>query len=264
VPASTVGYEKLVNWGVSSSSEDLFVRSVLEGQPDPPAYFARMKRLNRDGPPPLPDRGAPARMSERDASAALAAGAVLVDVRRSDAFATGHVRGAINIPVNRSFTKYAGSLVPYDTALVLVSSDDAGLDAAEAAKDLALIGLEDVAGYVAASAASGLGAIEASPRVPIEDAKARHAAGAVLIDVRDAFEWDAGHVPGARHIPLARITERADEIPRGEPVLLYCQTGSRSALAASALRRLGVDAHDAGGIVAWERSGGRVETGAER
>jgi rhodanese-related sulfurtransferase len=96
--------------------------------------------------------------------------------------------------------------------------------------------------------------------VEADDAIRRHAAGAVIVDVRDRFEWESGHVPAARHVPLAELVARARELPRDTPVLVYCQTGSRSAIAASVLRGLGIDARDAGGITAWRRSGGPVET----
>lgn len=260
VPASTVGYEKLVNWGVSSPDEATFVRSVLEGQPEPPGYFARMKRVNRMGPELLGGVRTPQQLSVADAKAK--GGAVVLDLRPTEVFAGGHLPGAINVPLNRNFIKYGGSLIPYDVPLILVSKDDSGSGCEEAARDLALIGLDDVSGFVTPSSLASIAPLSTLERIAAGEAIERHAAGELLVDVRDGWEWDIGHVPNARHIPLPKVTARAGELPKDAPILVQCQSGTRSALAASALRRLGVRAVDAGGIAAWEAGGGAVETGS--
>ena len=257
VPATTVGYEKLVNWGVAAPDEATFVRMVLDGQPDPPAYFARMKRVNRDGPPPLRPSAPLPRLAADEFGALQRQRATLIDIRPSSAFAAGHIRGAISVPFNRSFTKYAGSLVSPDAPVVFLT-DDRATSANDAARALLLIGVESAAGSIPHSAA-GTGTVESLERVETDEAIRNHAAGAALLDVRDRFEWESGHVPAARHVPLAELVARAGELPRDTPVLVYCQTGSRSAIAASVLRMLGIDARDAGGINAWRRRGGPVE-----
>ena len=84
-----------------------------------------------------------------------------------------------------------------------------------------------------------------------------HAADAIqLIDVREPYEWDAGHIGGARHIELGRVASEASTIDRDKPVVFYCAVGSRSAMAADAFLRAGYDAHSmGGGIVAWHEQG---------
>lgn len=85
--------------------------------------------------------------------------------------------------------------------------------------------------------------------------------GAVVIDVRNADEWDRGHIPGARLIPLPTLHTRLEEIPRDRPVILHCQRGSRSAVAAATLDAFGYDdVHDLeGGFAAWEAGGHATE-----
>jgi rhodanese-related sulfurtransferase len=76
--------------------------------------------------------------------------------------------------------------------------------------------------------------------------------GIALIDVRRAYEFEAGHIPGARNIEMNELTARVDEISRDEPVLFYCRGGNRSSMAVDAFREAGYDAHNlAGGIEAW-------------
>ncbi|HWO89418.1 MAG TPA: MBL fold metallo-hydrolase, partial [Gemmatimonadales bacterium] len=89
VPSSTLGYERFANWGLATENEDDFVRMVLEGQPEPPAYFARMKRVNRDGPEPISSAPQPPRLAPGRLGEALKSGAVVVDTRGTAAFARG-------------------------------------------------------------------------------------------------------------------------------------------------------------------------------
>jgi hydroxyacylglutathione hydrolase len=85
--------------------------------------------------------------------------------------------------------------------------------------------------------------------------------GMVVIDVRNRTEWDAGHLAGARLIPLPELLERIDEVPTDREVLFQCQTGGRSAIAASLLKAMGRQrvANLIGGLSAWVAAGGAVE-----
>jgi rhodanese-related sulfurtransferase len=79
---------------------------------------------------------------------------------------------------------------------------------------------------------------------------------AVLVDVREPYEWDAGRIPGATHIELERLASRADELPKDKPVIFQCRMGRRSALATDAFRAVGFDAYNMrGGIEAWAEDG---------
>ena len=89
------------------------------------------------------------------------------------------------------------------------------------------------------------------------DAAARLAAGdADLIDVRERYEWDAGRIEGARHVPVHELAAVAPELDRDRPLFFVCRVGGRSAMAAEAFARAGFDAHNlTGGVVGWERAG---------
>ena len=82
------------------------------------------------------------------------------------------------------------------------------------------------------------------------------AGDAELVDVREPYEWDAGRIPGAKHIELERLAGRADELPKDKPVIFQCRVGRRSALATDAFRAVGFDAYNMrGGIEAWADEG---------
>jgi rhodanese-related sulfurtransferase len=94
---------------------------------------------------------------------------------------------------------------------------------------------------------------------------AAKAEGAVVIDVREPYEYAAGHVPGARLLPMVRLPLHAGDLPRNERVYVICATGNRSLAAADYLVRQGVDAWSvAGGTSSWQRTGRPVRRGSVR
>jgi hydroxyacylglutathione hydrolase len=267
MPQSTLGYERLFNWGLAETDEQRFVATVLDGQPEPPRYFAAMKRINREGPLVLGGLPHPERLGAARLRAALEAGAIVIDTRHAADFAAGHVPGTINIPLNRSFATWAGSLLPLDQPChLLVDEDDAPMLAARAARALVLIGFDHIGGYFGAEAieewhAAG-GAIETVPSLTASEVQSRIAAGTLtVIDVRNDHEWHAGHLHGAQWIPLATLPQRLDRLEENGPVVLHCQGGTRSAIAASLLLAAGRKnvSNLAGGFTEWNAAGLPVE-----
>lgn len=260
VPTSTVGYEKRFNWGVGTPDEAEFVAMVLAGQPEPPLYFAEMKRINRDGPPILGAFATPTRGDLSSLDRALASGVAVVDARPASEFAKGHVPGTINIPLGKSFSTWCGWLVRYDVDIHLIADDQHGI--ARAVRELALIGLDRVTAWYGVeivpswkAAGRPLGTVARTDAAALAPQVAR---GAVtVVDVRNRSEWEAGHLPGAIHIPVGHLAERLAEIPRDKPIVMQCQSGGRSAIASSVLQRLGISAvaNLSGGIQGWQRAG---------
>ena len=97
------------------------------------------------------------------------------------------------------------------------------------------------------------------PKVKVAHALELVRDGATLLDVRENGEWNAGHAPGAIHVPLGDIDKAARRIKQGRPVVVMCASGMRSRTAAKHLRSLGYDATSlSGGMAAWQRAGGAV------
>jgi hydroxyacylglutathione hydrolase len=264
VPVTTLAYEQLTNWGLKNGSEEAFVREVLAGQPEPPAYFKHMKRINKQGPPILGGFREPPRLADEDIVTALERGDVIVDLRPTRELLEGAIPGVLGIPVGNSFPMWAGWFLPYDRPVTLLANDAARVRAA--VRQLAMIGLDDVAGWYGPGAfaawSSARGALAVTPAIAPTEAFERAKRGElVLLDVRGASEWGSGHVPGAKHIPLGDLPERAAELPRDKPIALFCEGGTRSRIGVSVLRRAGftqlVDQGD--GFVAHAEAGLPVE-----
>ncbi len=265
VPQSTLGYEKRFNWAFAVEDEDEFVRAVLAGQPDPPRYFGQMKRINRDGPRLLGDIR-PTRLAVDRLAALLAAGATVVDTRPASEFALGAVPGTINIPLNRAFTTWSGSLLPYDSELYLLLDDRGESVVDRVVRQLAGIGLDRVVGYFGIDAVEAWrvsrGALQTIPQIDAAEVRTGAPGGRFgLLDVRSSSEWADGHVPGSSNIPVADLEQRLAELPRDRLLVVHCQTGSRAAIAASLLRARGiVDVGVfSGGFAEWSKAGYPVE-----
>jgi hydroxyacylglutathione hydrolase len=261
VPQSTLGYERRTNWALGVRSEAEFVARVLEGQPEPPAYFARMKARNAVGPRPARQVG-PA--SEPALRAAIVRGALAVDVRPSHDFASGHLARSINVPLGSSFLTWAGSVVPDNRDVVLVSTPPLRAAADHAARELRLIGLDRVLGVLAPERlVDGREELVTLPTVAADELAVAARRGITVLDVRNRSEWEEGHVPGARLLPLPELTARIEELRGVGPVAVHCQGGSRSAVAASVLAANGFDevSNVEGGFAAWVRAGHTPVTG---
>ncbi len=177
----------------------------------------------------------------------------------------------MNIPQSQSFTTWAGWLIPYDRDFYLIV-DEAHSPTAlgEAVRDLALIGLDRMAGYFDVQAVDdwtqdGVRELESIPELTAQDVAAKVASGeATLVDVRGLSEWEAAHVPGVTHIPLGYLGDRIDELDSSRPVILQCQGGARSAIGASVLQAKGFKnvMNQRGGFGHWQAIGLEVEHGA--
>jgi hydroxyacylglutathione hydrolase len=261
VPSSTVGYEKRANWGVAEHDEAAFVAAVLEGQPEPPRYFAVMKQLNRDGPPVL---GQPPVARRLSAAEVVSGSSIptrwLLDLRPANEFAEGFIDGSLSLPYSKRFSTWAGSIIPVTDEIVLLSAN--GDDVPHAVRDLSRIGFDRVVGWVEAAEAlhawrAAGHALATMRHLSVSDAESQRTDGPMtLVDVRGRTEWEAGHVGGALHVPLGDLRQRLDALP-STPLLVHCQSGARSTIATSLLHRLGRrDAVNVlGGFAAWRAAG---------
>lgn len=266
VPSSTVGYEKLVNWALKIDDEEFFVKSLLEGQPEPPKYFAMMKKLNKTGPALLGALPHPARLSISQFNAALNKNIKLIDTRDKLAFAGGHICRSINIQDNSAFSTWAGWLVDYDEPVVLIAPENR---IESLTKSLISIGLDNIAGYITdiEKWADGCKELETVNQITVSELKEKILTESVfIIDVRGAAEYSAGHIPGAVNIHLGYLAKNLDKIPADSEIVLNCASGDRSSIAASILLSAGFKnvSNLTGGYSAWSLENNFLESEIEK
>lgn len=255
VPSSTVGYEKLFNPALKFEDEDAFIRYILADQPDAPKYFAEMKRVNKEGPEVLGEAEAMKMLPANDIEAAKQRGNI-IDLSPAGTFAQGHVSGVMNIPLGM-LASWGGWLIDYSRPVYLVGEPG---QIPEAARVLRKIGLDDLRGYFDAAALKreGLASETYAVATPSELAPRIRSGEVKLIDVRSDAEWNAGHIPGAEHRFLGRLPENLSGLANnnGQPIVMQCQGGVRSAVAASILQAAGHEVVNlAGGFDAWCKAG---------
>jgi glyoxylase-like metal-dependent hydrolase (beta-lactamase superfamily II)/rhodanese-related sulfurtransferase len=252
---STIGDQKASNYALRAPDKATFIELVTEGQPPAPGYFVYDAILNRKDRELLDESAMPTEMSYDDMVAALAAGAMLVDGRNPEDFARGHLSQAINVGLNGRYAEFAGSILPSDVDLVLVTEPGHEL---EGKNRLARIGFDRVIGYIDqpykvmfehrddVEIASRLTAGEFNSR-------SQSVADLQIVDVRNPGEVADGVIPGAVTIPVSQLTGRVDELDPTRPTVVYCAGGYRSSVAASVLRQQNfVDVSDIiGGYGAW-------------
>jgi hydroxyacylglutathione hydrolase len=254
--SSTIGEQRETNYALAPMTVDQFVEAVTEGQGVAPLYFAFAADANKRERELLDDQEAPVALSIDDALALARSGAVLLDTRAPESFASGHVRGSINVGLDGRFAEYAGDIVRPGQQIVLLGDTGRGT---EAKIRLARIGFDGVAGEVPdieAVLAARPELATAARRLTAADVAAWLAdePGLQVVDVRNPTETKVGGtLPGARNFPLPQLLDHLEDLDPTVPTVVYCAGGYRSSVAASTLTAHGFTqvADLIGGYSAW-------------
>lgn len=254
---STIGRERQFNYALQPMSREEFLAIVLAEQPDAPAYFTYDAVLNSRERPTL-EKALERSLKplELDEVVLLReSGAQILDVREPAYFEEAHLNGTLHIGLGGQFATWAGTVLNRRQPIVLIC--DPGREQ-EAATRLGRIGFDHVGGYLEGGMVRLGERHELLARIE-RMAPARLAAELdsahppCLLDVRTPGERKQKHIAGSTHLPLNRLPESLGEIAPGKRVVVHCATGYRSAIAASLLRRAGIEVSDlAGGMAAWE------------
>lgn len=242
VPSSTVGYEKIRNWAFQyENDEDGFIEYLLEGQPEPPKYFAMMKQLNKVDRPLLTTVPRPERLSPAAFEQALKQGLNIVDTRQKHEFFAGHIPGTLNIQHNNAFPNWMGWFMSYDQPFVLIADEE---QHDELVRMLMRIGLDNLLGYVPNVSfwAEAGNTLATTPVVSIDTVKEMIEAGnPQIVDLRGATEYQDGHIESADNVFVGTLEKNLDKISKDREVIIHCLTGDRSSIGYSILARHGFD-----------------------
>ena len=255
---STIGEQRRLNYALQPMSKKAFIELVTADQPEAPPYFVYDAVLNSKERLTL-DEALARELKPLELDGVLelqARGAQVLDTREPEQFATAHLVGSINIGLSGQFATWSGTVLSREKPIVIIANPSRE---SESALRLGRIGFDNVAGYLK----DGLRSLESRPDLTAttERLSAPFSAQLMssgeppqLIDVRTPSEHDQKSIKSSLSIPLNHLSERAQELPRDRPVLVYCAGGYRSSIAASLLQQKGFEhvTEIAGGMAAWE------------
>ena len=258
VPSTTVGYEKNRNWAFQyAGNEAGFVQYLLEDQPEPPKYFAMMKKLNKVDRPLLTEVPKLTKISADVLKENMAKGMKLLDARNKTEFAAGYIPGSINIQGNNSFATWAGWFLKYDESFMLLA-DESQLD--DLTRKLMRIGLDNIFGYVPSTSVytDAGGSLDNVNNISLEETKKLiNNNGVQVVDLRGASEYKTAHIAKAENIFVGTLPDHLDEVSKDKKVIIHCQSGDRSSIAYSILAKNGFTniVNFSGGMNEWVNEG---------
>jgi hydroxyacylglutathione hydrolase len=255
---STLGEQRRLNYALQPMTKEAFIQVVSADQPEAPPYFTYDAVLNSEERPTL-DEALAREMNPLTLDAVLALqsnGAQILDTRDPDEFAAAHLAGSINVGLSGQYATWVGTVLDRKNPIVIIA--DPGREN-ESAIRLGRIGFDHVAGYLR----NGLLSLTSRPdKVAFTERLSAPFAAELLsasnpplaVDVRAPSERAQKHIDGSLTIPLNRLMENLQSLPKNRPLLVYCAGGYRSSIAASLLQRSGFAsvAEIAGGLAAWE------------
>ena len=251
VHSSTVGYEKIRNWDFQFGKDEKgFIDTLLSDQPEPPAYFAMMKRLNKVNRPLLVEAPQHAPLTKEQFVTAYKKGIKVIDTRNKVEFAKGFIPGSLNIQGNNSFATWMGWFLNYEEQFILITNST---QIEDLTRKLMRIGLDNMYGYIQDVHEPGI-PLQTADVIDIQEFKSYLGKDNVqVVDVRGESEYNSAHVPGAEHVFLGTLPQNLDKISKEKQVVIYCQAGDRSAIAYSILSKNGFNnvKNYSGGMKEW-------------
>ncbi len=241
--SSTIGQEKISNYALRPKSREEFVQLLTAELPERPGYFALDVEINRAGAPPLETLPAIPALSPIDFIARQKNGAIILDTRAAAEFGAAHIPGSIQIGLNGQYASWAAILLGLQSEIVLVAGDSEQVH--ESRLRLTRVGIERVTGYLEDGLAGWIRngmPVEQTSQISAEQLHRfveDDPAAVQIVDVRRPAEWQEGHMPGARHKPLDKLTSQLSDLDMHQPIAVYCKGGYRSAIASSLLQRAG-------------------------
>jgi hydroxyacylglutathione hydrolase len=241
VPMTTVGYEKIRNWALQLLDDKAaFAKELLAGQPEPPKYFAMMKKLNKVDRKLVTEVPKIKNLSKEDFEKVKHEGLKIIDTRPWEDYAKGFLKGTLSITNNNSFSTWMGWYLNYEEKFIIIAEES---QVEDITRKLMRIGLDNLSGYITPTqlATFEKGNLETYTPIDKETVKAKLEEDVQVVDVRGASEFNQGHIEGAVNLFVGKLPQNLDKVAKDKPVIIHCQAGGRAAIAYSILKANGFD-----------------------
>lgn len=242
VNMSTIGYEKIRNWAVQLLNDKAaFTKELLADQPEPPRYFAMMKKLNKVDRKLLTEVPKIKNLSKESFDEAKLENLKMIDARSKDQFADGFLKGSLNIPNDNSFSSWMGWFLNYEAFFVLIAEES---EVEDLTRKLMRIGMDNIHGFITPQQLSefekgNLSTYDSIDKSTVESKISNE--NIQIVDIRGKSEYNDGHIDGAINVFMGDMDENFHKISKDKEVIIYCNTGNRSAIAYSLLTANGFD-----------------------
>jgi hydroxyacylglutathione hydrolase len=255
---TTIGYEKKTNPQLNFPSKEDFIDFKVNEVHYTPPYFQKMEEYNLNGAPlmrrvpylkPIPAKILKEMRNE---------GAQILDLRKPTSYAGGHIPGSLNI-WREGVAAFAGWFLNYDNPIILVDDHGYGLD--QVRHTLSRLGFDNIHGYLKDGFPNWYLHAEILDTLTLQTVqqlkKHQFEDDFFLLDVRKINDWNKGYIEGAHHIYIGDLPEKLNEIPQNMPLVVYCDSGYKSTIACSFLKKKGYKNLKSvlGSMNAWKKAG---------
>lgn len=239
VPQSTLKHEKSTSKAFQFTNDEKgFVKYILDGQPDPPKYFATMKQWNRIPRPLLVEVPKRHKLSKSDFLTAQKNGLNVVDARQLATVAKGNIPNSLHIEGNTSFSTFMGWLLDYQTQYVLIAEER---EIEDLTRKLMRIGMDNMYGYVSNPQSLGISLNQTNVLYKSDFKTYLNNKNVQIIDVRSKNEYQSGHIAKAENIILADLENNLNKVIKDKEIIVHCKSGTRAAMAYSILKKHGFE-----------------------
>jgi hydroxyacylglutathione hydrolase len=239
----TLGHQKKTNYALRPDmTKQEFIKEVLSGLVNPPAYFPKNVLMNIKGYESIDkviDRGKHSLSVEEFELVANETRALILDTRQAEEFSRGFVPNSINIGLDNNFAMWVGELIPDINQEILLITDIGKEE--ESITRLARVGYDHAIGFLHGGFEAWIQSkkdYETTQRISAEDFAKKYDKVKVF-DIRKKSEYDSEHVITAINIPLNELNNHLSEFPKNEPFIIYCGSGYRTMIASSMLKQRG-------------------------
>lgn len=255
---TTIGYEKKTNPQLKLMSREDFVNLKIKEDHYTPPYFKKMEEYNQKGAPLLGRLPPLKPISPKSLKEMMNSGSQVLDVRKPTSYAGGHIEGSLNIWED-GVAAFAGWFLNYEEPIILVDDEGHGLDLVRSS--LIRLGFDNLYGFLANGFPNWYLNAEKMSTLRLWTVKQlkehQFDIDLFLLDVRKINDWMEGYIEGAHHIYIGDVSGKLSEIPHDTPVVVYCDSGYKSTVVSSFLKKNGyTDVFSVlGSMTAWKKAG---------